>query len=231
MELNAAKDEFISLASHQLRTPATGVKQYVNMVLDGFAGDISPELRVYLEKINDSNERQLSVINDLLKVAQIDSGKVILNKENIDANKLITNIIHEQSSKFSARNQTLKFKKIKGKLSIAADATKLRMVIENVIDNASKYTPSGKNITIQLTRSQGMARIAIKDEGVGIAEEDIKKIFQKFQRLHNPMSTEVGGTGLGLYWVKKVVEIHGGTVLVTSKVNDGSTFTISLPLS
>lgn len=231
MELNAAKDEFISLASHQLRTPATGVKQYVNMALDGYGGEISPRLRTFLERANDSNERQLSVINDLLQVAQIDAGKVMLRKEDTDAGKLIADIIREQSSKFSSRHQTVTFKKPKGKLRIQADATKLRMVIENVIDNASKYTPEGKNIIIKLARSHGMAQIVIKDEGVGIAEEDIKKVFQKFLRLDNPMSTEVGGTGLGLYWVKKVVELHGGSVVVTSTIGEGSTFTISLPLS
>jgi|GEM_PF-1335237 len=231
LELNNAKDEFISLASHQLRTPATGVKQYVNMALDGYGGKVSPKLRTFLEKANDSNERQLSVINDLLRVAQIDAGKVVLNKEDTDAVKLIADIVREQSSKFSSRDQTVTFKKPKSKLRIHTDATKLRMVIENVIDNASKYTPTGKNITIQLTRSHGMAKIAIKDEGVGIAEKDIKKIFQKFLRLDNPMSMEVGGTGLGLYWVKKVVELHGGSVSVTSKVGEGSTFTIVLPLS
>ena len=231
MELNTAKDEFISLASHQLRTPATGVKQYVNMALDGYAGELSPKLRTFLKKANDSNERQLSVINDLLRVAQMDAGKVVLRKENIDAGELIANIIHEQSSKFFARKQTLRFNKPKRKLGVKADATKLRMVIENVIDNASKYTPAGKNITIQMKRSHGWAQITIKDEGVGIAQKDLKKVFQKFLRLDNPMSTEVGGTGLGLYWVQKVVELHGGNVSVTSKVDKGSTFTISLPLS
>jgi PAS domain S-box-containing protein len=231
MELNTAKDEFISLASHQLRTPATGVKQYLNMALDGYGGKVPPRLRVFLEKANESNERQLAVINDLLQVAQMDAGKVVLRKEEVDVSKLIADIVREQRSKFSLRKQTVTFKKSKVKLRVHADATKLRMVIENVIDNASKYTPTGKKITIQVTQSRGMAHIAIKDEGVGIAAKDIKKVFQKFTRLDNPMSTEVGGTGLGLYWVQKVIELHDGSISVDSKVNNGSTFTISLPLS
>lgn len=231
MELNAAKDEFISIASHQLRTPATGVKQYIHMALEGYGGAVPPKLRVFLEKANNSNERQLSVINDLLQVAQMDAGKVVLRKEDIDTGRLIDDIIHEQGSKFSARRQTIRFKKPKAKVRVYADITKMRMVIENIIDNASKYTPPGKNILIRLTKSQGMARIAITDEGVGIAEEDIDKVFQKFLRLDNPMSTEVGGTGLGLYWVQKVVELHGGSLSVTSELGKGSTFTVSLPLS
>lgn len=230
MELNTAKDEFISLASHQLRTPATGVKQYINMALDGYAGKVTPKLRTFLEKANSSNERQLSVINDLLRVAQMDAGKVILHKENIDLSKLITNIVQEQRSKFADRNQALTFKKPKEKLKVVADATKLRMILENIVDNASKYTPAGKNVTVHLTRSRQMVRIAIKDEGVGIAQEDVERIFQKFLRLDNPMSMEVGGTGLGLYWVQKVVELHGGNISVTSKIGEGSTFTIALPM-
>src|SRR5690606_25982569 len=109
---------------------------------------------------------------------------------------LIADVIREQRSKFALRNQNVSFKKPKNKLRVLADVTKLRMVIENIIDNASKYTPPGKNITVRLTQSHGMAHISIKDEGVGIAQEDIEKIFQKFVRLDNPMSTEVGGTGL-----------------------------------
>lgn len=231
MELNTAKDEFISLASHQLRTPATGVKQYLNMALDGYGGKVPPKIRMFLEKANESNERQLSVINDLLQVAQMDAGKVVLRKEDIDVGKLIADIIREQKSKFSGRDQTVTFKKPKEKLRVSADATKMRMVIENVIDNASKYTPPGKKITIRLAQSRGLAHIAVKDEGVGIAEEDIKKVFQKFLRLDNPMSTEVGGTGLGLYWVQRVIELHDGGISVVSELGKGSTFTISLPLS
>lgn len=231
MELNTAKDEFISLASHQLRTPATGVKQYINMALDGYGGTVPAKIRVFLEKANESNERQLSVINDLLQVAQMDAGKVVLRKEDVDINQLVADIIREQKSKFSSRDQDIMFKKSGAKLQVFVDETKIRMVIENIIDNASKYTPAGKNVTVRLTRSHGMAHIAIQDEGVGIAKDDIDKVFHKFIRLDNPMSTEVGGTGLGLYWVQKVVALHDGSISVTSKEGKGTTFMVSLPLS
>src|SRR5690606_30095626 len=109
------------LASHQLRTPATGVKQYLNMALDGYGGDVPPKLRVFLDKANESNERQLSVINDLLQVAQMDAGKVVLRKEDVDVSRLISDIIREQKSKFHARNQTVSFKPSKAKLRVLAD--------------------------------------------------------------------------------------------------------------
>lgn len=228
MELNKAKDEFISLASHQLRTPATGVKQYVNMALDGYGGDINDKLRMFLEKANDSNERQLSIINDLLRVAQIDAGKVVLRKETIDANEMIGNVIHDQRSMFETRKQTIVYTP-KRKVSLRADPTKLRMVLENVIDNASKYSFENTTITVTVSKYRGTVRIAISDQGVGIDKADATKIFEKFIRIDNPLSTIVGGNGLGLYWVRKVVELHGGTIDVTANKTGGSTFTIALP--
>ncbi|MFA5625109.1 MAG: PAS domain-containing sensor histidine kinase, partial [Bradymonadales bacterium] len=140
MELNKAKDEFISLASHQLRTPATGVKQYINMTLDGYAGEISPQVRAFLEKANNSNERQLSVINDLLKVAQIDAGKVALHKDKIDIDEMIGQVIRDLRSVFEGRQQTVEYTPRRKKIKLNADPTKLRMILENIVDNASKYS-------------------------------------------------------------------------------------------
>lgn len=229
MELNNAKDEFISLASHQLRTPATGVKQYLNMAIDGLAGPISPEVTSILKKANDSNERQLKIINDLLQVAQVDAGKVILRKERINIGELIANIIHEQRSKFVKHKQKVVFEKPKKTLTVFADATKLRMVLENIIDNAGKYSHPGMTITIKATSSRGKVNIAIIDNGVGMPKKDIKRIFEKFVRLDNPLSKIVGGSGLGLYWGQKIIDLHGGEITVSSELNKGTTFTVSLP--
>lgn len=229
MELNNAKDEFISLASHQLRTPATGVKQYLNMAIDGFSGPISPAVKNILIKANDSNERQLNIINDLLQVAQVDAGKVILRKETVNVSQLIASIIHEQKSMFTKRNQKVTFNKPKKTLTVSADITKLRMVLENIIDNAGKYSPSGTTIAIKATSSAGSVNIVIIDNGVGMAKKDIGKVFEKFVRLDNPLSKIVGGSGLGLYWGQKIIDLHGGEITVTSELNKGTTFTVSLP--
>ncbi|MDQ5932382.1 MAG: sensor histidine kinase [Patescibacteria group bacterium] len=229
MELNKAKDEFISLASHQLRTPATAVKQYVNMALDGYAGKLTPQLRSFLDKADQNNERQLSIINDLLQVAQIDSGKVVLRKERVDVQSMILSVLHDQQSMFDARKQTVEFTPKQQKMIINADPTKLRMVIENVIDNASKYSYENTVISIAVTKYRGKLRISVKDQGVGINKGDAEKVFEKFMRLDNPLSTVVGGNGLGLYWVRKVVELHKGTISVTPHTGDGVTFTITLP--
>jgi PAS domain S-box-containing protein len=231
MELNKAKDEFISLASHQLRTPATGVKQYINMAMDGYAGKVSPKLRDFLEKANNSNERQLSIINELLRVAHIDAGKVVLRKEPVNVERMVASILRDQRSMFEGREQRIDHSAKRAKVMAMADPTKLRMVLENVIDNASKYSLAETTIGVKVTKYRGQVRIAVIDQGVGIAKEDQDKVFEKFMRLDNPLSTIVGGNGLGLYWVKKVVELHGGTITVAPNPSGGSIFTIALPAS
>lgn len=230
LTLNKSKDEFISLASHQLRTPATGVKQFLGMVLDGFAGEVTPEQRLMLQRAYDSNERQISIINDLLKVAQADAGKVVLHKQKVDVAKLVQEVLGEQASKFAGRSQTVDFSAPKQPLLVKADAGRLRMVLDNIIDNACKYTFENKTITVRVARRQGNVYISVQDTGVGIAAADLDKLFHKFTRLDNPLSEGAGGTGLGLYWAKKIIDLHGGDIQVVSKRGHGSTFTVVLPL-
>lgn len=229
--LNKAKDDFISLASHQLRTPATGVKQYIGVVLEGYAGEITPQQRAFLEQANESNERQITIINDLLKVAKVDAGKVNIIKQPTDAVELIRSIVQEQASLFAARQQTVIFKPVQKKLIADFDAGTIRMVLENIIDNAGKYTPPHKTIEIQLSKNYGNLEIMVKDQGVGIAADDIDKIFLKFSRLPNSLSVKVGGSGLGLYWAKKIIDLHGGSITVNSAADKGTIFTVRLPLA
>ncbi len=227
--LGKAKDEFISLASHQLRTPATGVKQYLGMVLEGIAGDTAEQQLPYLKQAYESNERQIKIINDLLRVASIDAGKVILHKQRADLVALIKGIIAEQASKFSERQQKVLFEPTPRTIFAVVDAGNMRMVLENIIDNASKYTPTGKAIEVTIGKAKGGVCIRVKDEGVGIAQEDIEKVFQKFTRVDNPLSVQVGGSGLGLYWAEKIIRLHGGTIEIDSEEGVGSTFSVHIP--
>lgn len=230
LELNKAKDEFISLSSHQLRTPATAVKQFIGMVLEGYAGQIKKSQREMLEHAYNSNERQLHVISDLLKVAQVDAGKVKLFIEKSNIVQLLTEVISEQQKQFEERSQNISFHTKQMNIQASFDVNRLRMVFENLIDNASKYTPEGKSIEVSIEqRSKGKIAVHINDEGVGIPKEDIDKLFEKFIRLDNPLSIAVGGTGLGLYWVKKIVNLHKGTISVESEPNVGTTFTVVIP--
>lgn len=231
VELNSAKDEFISLASHQLRTPATGVKQFLGMLLENYFGELADDQRTMLEYAYESNERQLEVINDLLRVAQVDAGKVLLSKENHDIADMLEDIMQEQRSQFARRKQKVILDRPKEPVFAPIDERRMRMVVENLIDNASKYTPEGKRITVTVDKSKNgeTALIKVKDEGVGIAESDMPKLFQKFSRLENPLSVQVGGTGIGLYWAKKIVDLHGGTINLQSKPGKGSTFIVRIP--
>lgn len=229
IELNRAKDEFISLASHQLRTPATGVKQYLGMVLEGFVGELSEAQHAILQKANESNERQLRIVSDLLKVAQVDAGKVRLRKSEVDVISLINDVIKEQRETFNQRNQTVVFDPPKGDLKLHFDRDTIRMVLENLIDNASKYSGEDKTVTVEVEEHSNEAQIAIIDNGVGIKPEDQDKLFEKFSRIENPLSTQVGGTGLGLYWAKKIIDLHQGKVTLESTVGKGTKFTIHLP--
>jgi PAS domain S-box-containing protein len=139
--LNAAKDEFISLASHQLRTPATAVKQYLGMVLEGFSGKISDDQKLLLTQADTNNERQITIINDLLRVAQVDAGKVRLNRQLTELGSLLQEVIDGQNSKFIERNQSVIYKRPSTTIHANVDPERVRMVLENIVDNASKYTP------------------------------------------------------------------------------------------
>ncbi len=230
MEINRSKDEFIALASHQLRTPATAVKQYIGMILEGFAGDINPEQKKFLQSAYDSNERQIQVVNDILRVAKLDLKKIVLKRQPTDVPNLVESILRDLASHFAGRSQTVHYDKPNEALYASIDSEYVRMAIGNLIDNASKYTPEGKAIRVKIGRSgNDTIRVEIIDEGVGIAKEDVDRLFKKFSRIENPLSVKVGGTGLGLYWSKEIIEIHGGRIEVTSQPNKGSTFAVFLP--
>lgn len=230
MALNQAKDEFISLASHQLRTPATGVKQYLGMLLEGYAGPLTQDQRNFIETAYESNERQITIVNDLLQVARIDAGKIILNPGKVALVRLVKNVINEHASRFHDHDQTVVLKAKEDDVEIKADPDRIRMVLDNIIDNASKYTANGKRITVTIGRRAKMAFVSVSDEGIGMAPADIEKIFQKFSRLENPHAKGVEGSGLGLYWAQKIIDLHGGAIKVKSKVGEGTLFTIELPL-
>ena len=229
IELNQTKDEFISLASHQLRTPATGVKQYLGMVLQGMVGEVDPTQRAMLEKAYESNERQLTIVSDLLKVAQVDAGKVHLRKRAVDIVELVQDVAKEQAETYASRNQALVVDAKSTKICANADEAKVRMVFENLIDNASKYSEQGKTVRVTVEEEPEWVRVDITDNGVGFAPEDADKLFEKFSRVNNPLSTQVGGTGLGLYWAKNIITLHDGMIRVESAVGKGSTFSVYLP--
>jgi PAS domain S-box-containing protein len=228
LELERAKDEFISIASHQLRTPATVVKQYIGMVLEGYIGDITDDQRATLQTAYDSNERQINIVNDLLAVAQAASDNLQLNIQPTDLTGLITGITKNYVQTFKKKQLTLLLDTPDLPVRAEVDANQIRMVVENLLDNAYKYSEVSTNVTITLDSDKHTTTITVGDQGVGIAAKDIPRLFQKFSRIQNPLSHE-GGTGLGLYWAKRLIDQHNGQLLVESKLGVGTTFIISLP--
>jgi two-component system OmpR family sensor kinase len=230
IEVQSAKDELLSLASHQLRTPATSVKQYIGMALEGFAGKLSSQQRNLLDKAYESNERQLHIINEILYVAKIDAKGIVLTPRRINLNKLLRELTQELSATAKKNRQKVRLQMPLRQTYVEADEHCLRMALENLISNALKYSYEGSTVALKLatTAADGI-RITVKDKGVGIDPDDLPLLFQRFSRIPNELSRQTSGSGIGLYLSQQLVELHGGTIAVESIKGSGTTFTVSLP--
>lgn len=229
MEVNRSKDEFIAVASHELRTPATAVKQYLGMVMQGFAGDLNEQQLSFLDQAYESNERQLRIIDDILRVARLDLDKLTINPAKIDVASIVRSVADDIGPLAEKRQQTIELTAPEEPAWVMGDELYIRMALANVIDNASKYSHEGGNVSVSIERKSDRIQIEVTDDGVGIAEEDMDKLFVKFSRIHNPLSIQRGGTGLGLYWSREIIEIHHGRIAVKSETGVGTTFTVVLP--
>ncbi len=229
-ELQRTKDELLALASHQLRTPATSVRQYTGMLAQGFFGKLSEDQQEIVEKTFAANDRQLEIIDHLLYVAKADAGQLMMQPEDIDGSSLLTEVVEgmeNQAAHKKIRIQTT----IPPDIHFEADARFLRMTIENLLSNAIKYSYPDSTVLVILSKDQDRVAISISDQGVGISDDDQDKLFQKFSRINNPLSRSEGGSGLGLYLAQKLVQAHGGEVNVRSREGKGTTFTLELPLT
>lgn len=227
--LNESKDEFISLASHQLRTPATAIKQLLGLLIEGYVENVPENILAILNKTYDSNERQISIVNSLLKVAQIDSGRIVLRKQPANVNEIIKGIVAQYEGVVNDRGQSIALDLPDEPLYGRVDEHYYRMALENILDNASKYTHAGGIIRISSRYTDEYTEVSIADTGIGITAENIPSLFDKFNRIPNELSHKVAGSGLGLYWVEKVINLHDGAVDVASEVNKGTTFFVRVP--
>ena len=208
----------------------TAIKSYVWLVLHGKAGKLEPKANEYLDRVYLSCERLINLVNDMLDVSRIESGRIKLAIETVDPKKVLENV----QSDFMARatEQKLAFEThIQPPLGmIQGDYNKILQVLENLVGNAFKFTPEGGKVHVELSEKEGSIIFAVTDTGRGIAAEDISKLFTKFGRLDNSLSSDVKGTGLGLYISKQYVELHKGKIWVESEVGKGSTFMFSIPV-
>jgi signal transduction histidine kinase len=229
-EVQSAKDELLSLASHQLRTPATAVKQYIGMLQQGFVGGLSVDQHTILEKAWDSNERQLHIINELLYVAKLDAHGIVLTPRKLDVGKLVKDIAQELAD--TAKEKKNKIRVLappRRSVYVQADEQCLRMALENLISNAIKYSHKSSSVLVKVTSRKDQVKIAITDKGVGIASDEMPLLFQRFSRIPNEKTRQVSGSGIGLYLAQQLVELHEGRIEVESVKRKGSTFTVYLP--
>lgn len=232
-ELDKMKDEFLSLASHELRTPMTAIKGYVWMVQNGKAGVITDTTRNYLDIVYKSTERLIHLVNDMLDISRIESGKVQLHPEPVNIPDIINQVKNEFSAQARDKQMSLSASVIDSLPQISADKDKITQVLENLVGNAMKYTPEGGKITLSAIPKDSTVEISVTDTGKGISAEDLPKLFTKFTRLGGESLTTFSqpGTGLGLYLAKQYIELHHGKIWAASTLGSGSTFTFSLPVS
>jgi len=230
-QLDVAKSEFISLASHQLRTPLTIIKGYISMMIEGTWGKVTDNQKEQLNKIYLSNERLIHLVEDLLTVSRIESGRLDFDLEMVSLENMVDNVVKEFDQIAKNKKLYLKFIKPKEVLpKIKIDSLKIRQVVQNLIDNALHYTEKG-GIRIKLKLKKDKILFSIKDTGIGISDEEKVVLFEKFSRGEDVGKMHTEGTGLGLYLSVKMVEAHKGKIWVESEgKNKGSTFYFELPL-
>lgn len=228
--LDAAKDEFVSMASHQLRTPLTSVKGYISMVLEGDVGRISAAQRQLLGEAFASSERMVHLINDFLNVSRLQTGKFMIEQRPIDLAKLVGQEVESLRRTAEAHSLKIQYKQPPYFPVLAIDEGKIRQVIMNFLDNAIYYSREGTTIKVSLRVDGGDALVEVHDTGIGVPKSEQAHLFTKFFRATNARRQRPDGTGVGLFLAKKVIVAHGGTMVFTSVEGEGSTFGFRLPI-
>ncbi|MBU7008599.1 two-component system histidine kinase PnpS [Phosphitispora fastidiosa] len=227
-EVERMKTDFVANVSHELRTPLTSIKGFVETLLDGALKE--PETaRHFLEIINDEADRLNRLIGDLLSLSRIEAKQGEIHKTLVNLERLISNVVSVLSPQANEKSLSLNVD-IKSPLpALKVDSDMIGQLMINLVDNAIKYTPEGGSINITAIRVKNGIKVAVKDTGIGIPWESIPRLFERFYRVDKARSREMGGTGLGLAIVKHILEVHGGTIDIASRVGRGSTFTFFLP--
>ncbi|HET7630483.1 MAG TPA: HAMP domain-containing sensor histidine kinase, partial [Candidatus Saccharimonadales bacterium] len=229
-QLDEAKDEFISMASHQLRTPLTTVKGYLSMLMEGDAGKLTKTQQKLTEEAFNSSQRMVFLINDFLNVSRLQTGRFELEKHPVDLGEVLDQEIGQLQVMAKSRQMKLDCRADKAIPLMELDETKLRQVMMNFVDNAIYYSPAGSTIKINLRLTDHAVEFKVTDQGIGVPKSEQAGLFGKFYRASNARKQRPDGTGVGLYMAKKVIDEHGGEVIFASQLGKGSTFGFRLPL-
>jgi signal transduction histidine kinase len=227
-KISKRKSDFISSVSHEIRTPLTSIKGYAAILLASKLGALPEEIRSRLEKINRHSDELVHMVNDLLDISRIESGKVEIKKESLTLKTISDKIADLFSEQFKTKNISFNSNIPNDCQEILADRGQIERVFINLVGNALKFTPENGKIDISASRTNKTVQINIKDTGFGIPEDAQESIFEEFFRVDNTINQEVKGTGLGLTLVKHIIEAHQGKIWVKSKVGEGSTFSFTL---
>jgi signal transduction histidine kinase len=245
VESDRLKTEFIGTVSHELRTPMTSIKGFTQLLSMGSLGPVNDTQKEFLQIIQTNAERMISIINDLLDITKIETGSVELDLRPLHLAETLSTVMMELQPAIREREHELVISIPPGLPLVRADSRRLNQILGNVLSNAVKYTPRGGKIELDAREvgSDGVpeqwrdglkpdaryALVEIRDSGVGIAAEDLDRIFDRFYRTENPLKVEAGGTGLGLSLVRPLIELFGGRIWVQSVLGEGSTFSMLIP--
>ena len=230
-EIDQMKTEFISVASHQMRTPLSGVKWVLRMILDGDLGDLNSQQREMLNKGYQTNERMIALINDLLNVSRIEEGRFQYRFVRASLEDVVDRAVRDLRVTTAKKKVKLEYNEPdQGLPKVSMDVDKISLAIQNLVDNASKYTPQGGKIIISLKHEDQKLIFSISDTGVGIPAEQHGRIFSKFFRADNVIRMQTDGSGLGLFISKAIIENHKGSIWFESTEGKGTTFYFSLPV-
>lgn len=225
------KSEFISIAAHQLRTPLSAIKWTLRMMIDEDIGRITEEQKDFLQQGYETNEHMIRLVNDLLDVTRIEEGRFGYNFSYIALEDLMRDIVKGFSATAQKKNISLDFIEPKEEiLKVKIDPEKIKLAVENLLDNAINYTPSGGKVTASIEREKDFIRITIKDTGIGVPAHQKDRLFTKFFRGDNVIRMQTEGSGLGLFIAKNIVKRHGGKIWADSEQGKGSVFYFTIPI-
>ncbi len=231
-EVDRLKSEFLANMSHELRTPLNSIIGYSEVMLMGIDGEMDPETKEDVQAIYDNGKHLLNLINDILDLAKIEAGRMNLVFEQVDVEALLDEVKTNNLGLLHKTQKPVELNVVvEGELpSVRADRLRLNQVLTNLLSNAIKFTEQGA-ITLRAAHEDGWLHVSVQDTGIGISEADMSKLFEKFRQVDGSNKRRAEGTGLGLAITRHLVEMHGGTIEVQSKLGEGSTFTIHLPVA
>jgi PAS domain S-box-containing protein len=230
-EVERLKNEFISTVSHELRTPMTSIKGYTDLLFLGMVGGLTDAQRNFLQIIKSNADRLTALVNDILDISRIETGRIRLTIESLDLAEIIDDVVLAFREQYRDKELDLEWDPPKGLPHVRGDAARITQILNNLVANAWQYTPSGGRVMVSVQPLAGMLQVDVADTGIGISPDDMSRIFDRFYRVDDPVVEEAGGTGLGLSIVKMFVDMLGGEIWVKSELGVGSTFSFTLPLA